>query len=656
MHIIFPFRKLSFVIALLSFLGMKAQTTKQIQEITDSYETEEVSKLSEEIKLYSERQKNEITRLISEGYKLTIENENGTNSLLTGSYSNGMPMYTSIHNANEAVATGASSLHTGGALGLNINGENMNAFIWDGGFIRQTHNEFNTTGKVNQVDESTATSGGWTNQSTKHANHVGGTLVAIGADTAAKGMAPLASLNAYVFDDDINEVLDAAQNRGALISNHSYGANPATYPDNLFGAYTGESYNFDNISNQLPMYLSVHSAGNEGNVNSVNSQPLEGNPAYDKLTFRKVTKNSLIVAQAEQIVYDGFGNVSSFTVSGNSSEGPTDDLRIKPDITGVGKLVYSSVSDTNSSYANYSGTSMAAPTVAGTLLLIQQYSNSLYGQFLRGYSIRGLALHTAIDGDGIVGPDARAGWGLINAKAIQDIMVNNGGTSVLEQRFVNNGSSATYTTTVSSDGTQPLKVSISWYDHVSTGHIRSTADTPNNGPKTLVNDLDVRVERNGITYYPWRLTSVSTNANDGDNNRDNFERIDIPNPAAGTYQITVSHKGSITGPSGNFEEYTLIVSGAQQVNLGTKNIENNNNIAIYPNPTKNKVNISIKNSSQKIKLVLLDLQGRRLIEKSLNTNSSNFKTQLNLETLSQGVYTLMLNIDGKLITKKIIKR
>ena len=647
-------------ISLLSSFALKAQTEKEVQFITDSYKNEAVYKMAEEIKLTGKKQQEEVNRLISEGYPQTITLTNGNTALLTGSYSNGKPIYLTIHNAPEATAVGAAAFHTGGDLGLDINGENMTAFIWDGGFIRQTHNEFNVANKVEQVDAATATSGSNTSTTVRHASHVGGTLVAIGANPTAKGMAPLASLDAYVFDNDITEILDAAQNRGALVSNHSYGADETTYPDELFGAYTTTSYNIDNISNQLPNYLSVHSVGNAGVDNSFNLQPLEGNSSYDKLASRKTTKNALAVATGQNPVYDGNGNVTSFTVNGSSSEGPTDDLRIKPDITGMGVSVFSSISDNDSAYITYSGSSMASPTVAGTLLLVQQYANELFGTpsspfFFRGYTLRGMALHTAID-DAVIGPDARAGWGLINGKGIQELIANNNNTSFIRQSFLNNTTQTSYSTVVSSDGTEPLKVSVSWYDHVDTAHIRNAGDAANSGPNTLVNDLDLRVEHNGTIYYPWRLTSVSTNANDGDNDRDNFERIDINNPTAGNYVITLTHKGSLTGPSGNFEEYALLVTGASAVSLGNNDFELDNELKIYPNPTRDYINVSFKNAKKDVNLKITDIQGRILINKNHKENNTTFDNKININSLSQGVYNLTINNDGQVISKKIIKQ
>src|SRR5690606_17295542 len=96
-------------------------------------------------------------------------------------------------------------------------------------------------------------------------------------------------------------------------------------------------------------------------------------------------------------------------------QGPTDDLRIKPDITGNGQVIFSTYDAHDSAYGNMQGTSMSAPNVSGSLLLLQQYANSINGFFMKAATLKGLVLHTADDA-GPTGPDAIWGWGLMNSK------------------------------------------------------------------------------------------------------------------------------------------------------------------------------------------------------------------------------------------------
>lgn len=168
---------------------------------------------------------------------------------------------------------------------------------------------------------------------------------------------------------------------------------------------------------------------------------------------------------------------------------------------------------------------------------------------MRAATLKGLVLHTADDA-GPSGPDAVWGWGLMNAKRAAETISYKDTHSIIQELSISNGQ--TLSINVDSDGINPLLASISWTDRpgpVNNGVLNRT--TP-----VLVNDLDIRVTKGGTTYYPWKLTGVTTNGK-GDNNVDPFERVDIPG-ASGTYTITITHKGTLTGVSQNF---SLIVTG-----------------------------------------------------------------------------------------------
>lgn len=67
-----------------------------------------------------------------------------------------------------------------------------------------------------------------------------------------------------------------------------------------------------------------------------------------------------------------FENAEAYQMSDFSSWGTTDELSIKPEITAPGGHIYSSI--IGGGYADYSGTSMAAPHSSGAMALIRQYA------------------------------------------------------------------------------------------------------------------------------------------------------------------------------------------------------------------------------------------------------------------------------------------
>ena len=349
-----------------------------------------------------------------------------------------------------------------------------------------------------------------------------------------------------MWNNDIAEATAAAAN-GMLLSNHSYGFRSDLVPDYYFGAYIGESRDWDEVMYNAPFYLMVVAAGNDGNTN-YNGSPLNGNSAYDKLTGHSTSKNNMVVANAQDANIDGNGNLISVNINSSSSEGPTDDLRIKPDITGNGTSVTSTYESSNTAYGTITGTSMASPNVTGSLLLLQQHHNNLNGSYMRAATLKGLALHTADDA-GPSGPDAVYGWGLMNTKRAAEAISDEGVNTIIDELTLSSGQS--YTITVDANGIDDLMASISWTDLPGTATTATNSSTPR-----LVNDLDIRVTQGGSTFSPYRLTSITTNGT-GDNSVDPYERVDVSG-ASGTYTITVTHKGSLSSGSQNF---SLIVTG-----------------------------------------------------------------------------------------------
>tara|TARA_R110002096_G_scaffold56474_4_gene144115 strand:- start:4538 stop:8548 length:4011 start_codon:yes stop_codon:yes gene_type:complete len=76
-----------------------------------------------------------------------------------------------------------------------------------------------------------------------------------------------------------------------------------------------------------------------------------------------------------------------------------------------------------------------------------------------------------------------------------------------------------------------------------------------------------------------------------------------------------------------------------------------NDINIYPNPTKNTLNIKLNNSN-KAEASLYDMSGRLVLKEKLNPETS----VINMRNLNSGIYLLKIVLDNTIITKRIIKQ
>ena len=543
--------KLSLIACAFLTFSTFGQSPMEVRKIVENYdlkmlkEKEDFYRKKEEL----EKRKAHAAAQIN-NWPITIQKEDGSFSELMKLTPDGYPMYYSTENVNAARTTRTNHLHSGGSLGLNLEGQGMTVRVWDGGRARASHNAFG--GRVQVIDNlSEALSG--------HATHVTGTMIASANPATVKGMAPQASARTFNWTDDESEALSEVQ-LGMLVSNHSYGVplsgNGGPLPSWIVGAYISDSFAWDEIAYLSPYYLQVVSAGNDGN-NNANTDPLES--GYDKLIGNKVSKNNLVIANAQDVATNTNGTLSgTVNINSSSSQGPSDDLRVKPDLTGNGTNLTSTNSISNTSTSTLTGTSMSSPNVAGSLILLQQYHTNLYGSFMRASTLKGLACHTADDA-GNEGPDPEFGWGLLNTKKAAETLTNNGLSSWVSEENLNQGQS--FTMNVNSNGATPLIASITWTDVP--GAI-NTSGIPNDPTKVLVNDLDIRITRNATTYFPWKLNQfISSPAiRTQDNNIDNVEQVKIDSPPSGQYTITVTHKGTLVN---NSQKYSLVITGINSV-------------------------------------------------------------------------------------------
>lgn len=544
----------------------------------------------------------------------------------------GSPVYYSLENESSAQSSKIDLIRTGGSTGLDLDGDGIEFGLWDGGPPRITHQEFVNT-NITVIDNATVS---------HHATHISGILVASGVVPEAKGMAPSATIKSYTSSGWISEVaLWAAA--GGIISSHSYIiANPGVNYEK-YGIYNTHSQSWDKLSYNAPYLIMCTGASNNGknNYNPNGSR-------YDLLASNKLGKNSIVVGACSNVLnYTGPSSVNQAVFT---SWGPTDDWRIKPDITAVGTNSYSSRELNDTHYTSGQGCSFAAPIVSGGLALLQQHYHNLNSLYMKAVTAKALILCTTDEAGLYDGPDFSNGWGLFNAQRAAEVISDNGTSTVISELTLNQDE--TYSLAIDVDGTGPLTVAICWNDPPAEPLL---GQPHNDSTLMLINDLDVRVTLGSNVYYPWRMApnqsydNYTDAASKGDNFRDNIEIINVNSIAAGTYNVNISHKGILQG---NLQDFSLIINGIAST-LSTFEVDAiEERITVFPNPVNKLLKIETKNF-QIVKMSVYNITG----QKQMVTNFFNQNTiELDVSTLSKGVYVLKFQNehDDLISTQKII--
>lgn len=546
--------------------------------------------------------------------------------------SEGIPRYVTADNYDAAVSVKVDELWSGGDSGYDLDGEGIIVGVWEaGGVALAEHNELE--GRVEVIDEMADV--------TFHATHVTGTIISEGNNINARGMAPGAIAKNSDSDNDIAELASYALD-GGLLTNHSYGTILTQNNQHVLGIYTSAAGLWDRLLFNSPYLLSCKSAGNTRD-DGFNSQ----DNGYDQLLNASCAKNNLVVGAIDDV--DGLSSPTDFNESSFSSWGPTDDWRIKPDITANGVGVFSCSNQGVNAYNNSSGTSMSVATVTGAAALLQQYYERLNGEYMKSATVKALILGTADELGPHDGPDFREGWGLMNARKAADAIFNNGTESLIRESSINE-----YTTDfipVQIEAGAEVSVMIAWTD----------PDNPDVGQgenlmPSLMNDLDVRLIGPDGTYMPWMMdpqifgTEFGNAAIKGDNFRDNVERINATIIEGGVYEVIVSHKNGILD---DYQDYSLVITGIEGEATGVDEVLAEN-VKIYPNP--NMINIltidlSGIEETREYDLNILDLNGKSVMNASANGNE---QLSIDISQLIDGIYVLSISSERGTYTERVV--
>jgi hypothetical protein len=417
-----------------------------------------------------------------------------------------------------------------------------------------------------------------------HGTHVCSIIAGDGAASggAIQGMAPAAKLVMQSIRDqfgdysgfpvDLAELFQQAYDAGVRVHNDSWGFRGA-------GLYTTDAFELDQFVFEHPDFLIVVAAGNEGQQ----PIPLQPGDAVGRIDYNSIaspgsSKNALTVGACCSPRDDGpyqgkfwrdyqgrlpspqFPLVSDEPICGSvdvlaafSSRGPTDDTRVKPDLVAPGTVILAARSGPSSPaphleetafgghYTYQSGTSMAAPVVAGAAALVRQYYVKEQGHakpsaaLLKATLINGtqwIATKTAED-DAVGRPNFHQGFGRLNLRQTLPLPANPEGFSL---RFadINRDEPAALNSNIASKSAWkkriqvkaglPLRFTLCWTDHPAHGlqnHLNLMVQAP--AGQRLTGNPELKRE-------PWAKAD----------RHNNVQRITVDNPAAGVWNVVVN--------------------------------------------------------------------------------------------------------------------
>lgn len=281
-------------------------------------------------------------------------------------------------------------------------------------------------------------------------------------------------------------------------------------------------------------------------------------------------KNTLAIGATFNAEFGHEDAVASF-----SSRGPTFDGRIKPDILAPGFRLSSAIAghhECSRPEAEFlrAGTSMAAPVVSGSALLIRQYFEEAFypcgfrgcgkridpsGSLIKAVLINGgqtqkQVVHASsgyVRTDQPTSPyDNTQGFGAANLLLSLPVKESDFGIYVLDKKAVRLGKQHSFELEIDETCKSDLSITLAWTDPPATIGCVSC----------LVNDLDLVVEdvSTSTKHYPnGRTTPDRTN---------NVERVRIDNDklASGQrYRVSVS--ANHLGPQYNLQHFSLVATG-----------------------------------------------------------------------------------------------
>jgi len=428
--------------------------------------------------------------------------------------------------------------------------------------------------------------GGWRDYH-GHGTHVAGSIVGTGAgDTVQangiryQGMAPKARVVAQSVwssygNNTMYQILSDAYSSGARIHSNSWSDS-----NDSWGQYDNSTYLIDKFHWDHMDFQGLFAVGNSRSYSQYGIWPPPNNGTYTLTNF-SASKNGIGVG-ASQSFKPGYNpEVMAYF----SSEGPTADERIKPEIVSPGYYVRSTRN--TGGYTTMSGTSMATPVTAGSLVLVREHVRKnlrVPPQQISAALLKALLLHGAnasimkdyssYGGESLYLSENNyvSGWGRNDIRnalfPVGQVLKIYNEYSPDGTKGLNNEDRVRKYYVEVLDPSQPLKATLVWTDFPGTP---CTATRPydfyDNVPE-LVNNLDLTINKweDLVQYFGNRFngTGQSLPNPTSHDSLNNVETVVVENLSVGLYEITVSAlNGQIISDKehGFRQPFAMVVTG-----------------------------------------------------------------------------------------------
>ncbi len=454
-----------------------------------------------------------------------------------------------LTNAAASAAVGVATVNSASSFDLFGSGE-MIMFSDTGLDINHPDIDGRVVGVYTQygLDPSPADSNGG------HGTHIALTLAGDGSgDSSTTGIAPEASLLGYAFEHDstgvfgrrgsIYDLFADAEQIGSRIGVNAWGI------DANHGSYTSDSRSVDYYVNDNPSFLPLFAIGDDSGQIANHILP------------PSTAKNSLSIGASTTTATGETANISS--------QGPTLDGRIKPDLIAPGITLCSgraeeatsplgspcgsgSHGNGNDLYMSMSGTSQATAVAGGSAALVREFIREQVGISSPSAALIKAALINGAQDTGAPDiPNANEGWGMIDLD--RTILAKDGATDLFtfydNSRLLSPGYSALYAFEI--DAGHGMDLTLVWSDDA------GSANSAQNVSR-LVNDLDLQlIAPDGTIYRGNNFVSGFSQSGGTADMVNNVERIRI---AAGSLSGIGTWQVKVASSAGLNQRFSLVIS------------------------------------------------------------------------------------------------